>query len=191
MLTDIKFEYIKEKVFTISLFFLFYVVVYTLSKKLGVAYAIKTIGIIYLPSGARLIACLVGRVWGAIGVGIAAWLVVSPDVWPGKSDMFYMSLAFINSCSVLFSVLLVQKILNISADLSNLKLIHLPVIDLAATFAQALCLYVFLLWQQQIEELQFLSLLITQITGNFIGGMIFMLGLMFAFNFRKIFGRDL
>jgi integral membrane sensor domain MASE1 len=105
--------------------------------------------------------------------------------------MFYMSVAFINSCSVLFSVLLVQKILNISADLSNLKLIHLPVIDLAATFAQALCLYVFLLWQQQIEELQFLSLLITQITGNFIGGMIFMLGLMFAFNFRKIFGRDL
>jgi integral membrane sensor domain MASE1 len=170
MLTDIKFEYVKEKVFTISLFFLFYVVAYTLSKKLGVAYAIKTIGIIYLPSGARLIACLVGRVWGAIGVGIAAWLVVSPDVWPGNSDMFYMSVAFINSCSVLFIVLLVQKILNISADLSNLKLIHLPVIDLAATFAQALCLYVFLLWQQQIEELQFLSLLITQITGNFIGG---------------------
>ena len=158
---------------------------------LPLAYAVKTMGIIYLPSGARLLACLVGRVWGAIGVGIAAWLVVSPDVWPGKSDMFYMSVAFINSCSVLFSVLLVQKILNISADLSNLKLIHLPVIDLAATFAQALCLYVFLLWQQQIEELQFLSLLITQITGNFIGGMIFMLGLMFAFNFRKIFGRDL
>jgi len=54
-----------------------------------------------------------------------------------------------------------------------------------------LCLYVFLLWQQKIEELQFLSLLITQITGNYIGGMIFMFGLVFAFNFRKIFGRDL
>ena len=158
---------------------------------LPLAYAVKTMGIIYLPSGARLLACLVGRVWGAIGVGIAAWLVVSPDVWPGQSDMFYMSVASINSCSVLFGVLLVQKILNISANLSNLKLIHIPIIDLSATFAQALCLYVFLLWQRKIEELQFLSLLITQITGNYIGGMIFMLGLMFAFNFRKIFGRDL
>lgn len=191
MLTDIRIEYIKEKVLTISLFFFFYIVVYSFSKYFGLAYAVKTVGIIYLPSGARLLACLVGRVWGAVGVGIAAWLVVSPDVWPGKSEMFYISVAFINSCSVLFSVILVQKVLNISEDLSNLKLIHLPFIDLAATFAQALCLYVFLLWQQQIEESNFLSLIIIQITGNFIGGMIFMLGLIFSFNFRKIFGRAL
>lgn len=176
-------NFILEKILIVTFFFSFYVIVYFVSKNLGIAYAIKTVGIIYLPSGARLFACLVGRVWGAIGVGLAAWLVVSPDVWSGRSEIFYISVALINAGSVFLSILLVQKMLNISKDLSNLNLIHLPVIDLVATCSQALSLYCFLLWMHQIEESQFLSILITQVTGNFIGGMVFMLGLMFAINF--------
>jgi len=189
MLKVVQLEYIKNKVATASIFFFLYIVVYFISKNLGVANAIKTsTGIIFLPAGVRLLACLVGRTWGAIGVAIATWLVVSPDIWKDQSDTFYILIALINSSSVLIGVLIVQRALHISEDLSNLNLIHLPFIDLVATFLQAISYYYFLYFLGLIEKTKMLSHIISQMTGNFIGGMLFMLGFMVLVHINKSLG---
>jgi hypothetical protein len=179
-------EFVKNKLAIVSFFFFFYVLVYFASKEFGLANAIKTAGsIIYLPAGVRLLACLVGRAWGAIGIIIASYLVVGPDVFANQSKFFYFTLALIHTIPVFFSVFFAQKILKISEDLSNLKLIHLPLIDLLATFSQAFFYYYFLYLVNIVEKSDLLPRFISQMTGNFLGGMLFMFAFMFILQLSK------
>lgn len=179
-------NFLKEKIVVISVFFFLYVVVYAISKQFGLANAIKTAGgIVYLPAGVRLLACLVGRVWGAVGIALGSWLIVTPDVFKDQSDIFYFTLAMINTFSVFFAVLLAQRIFKISEDLSNLKFIQLPFIDLFATFSQACIYYYFLRSVGLVSESELLPKFISQVTGNFLGGMIFMFGLILFLNLTK------
>lgn len=175
-------EMIKEKTLIVSFFFFLYVVVYLVSKNFGMANAIKTSqGIIFLPAGVRLLACLVGRGWGALGVGMGTWLVVSPEAFPDQNQEFWFSVAFINSTSVLLSVLVMQRVFGIEENLSNLKFLHLPFIDLVATSSQAFFYYCFLYSANVVSEADLIPKFISQVTGNFLGGMIFMLALMVIF----------
>lgn len=177
--TKASFEFFKNKLAVLSFFFFAYVVVYFASKQFGFANAIKTPeGIIFLPAGVRLLACLVGRSWGAIGIIIASWMVVGPDVFENQSQDFYFTLALIHTIPVLFSIFLAQKIFKISEDLSNLKLIHLPFIDLMATFSQAFFYFSFLYLVKIVDKSNLLPWFIAQMTGNFLGGMFFMFALM-------------
>lgn len=179
----------KEKIALVSFFFFLQIVVYFLGKTIGMANAIKTsAGIIYLPAGARLIACLVGRGWGALGVGIANFLILAPDTFPDQDTSFYLTVATINSLSVLTSALLMLKLLKINNDLSNIKFSQLPLIDLIVTFVQT-AVYSWFLYSSQVYieaddlEAKFLS----RWTGNFLGGMIFMLFLFALVNIHKIY----
>lgn len=178
---------IKEKLFVISIFFFLFVITYTVSKQFGLANAFNKSAneIIFLPAGARLLACLVGSSLGAIGVGIASWLIVSSDVFPNQSQGFYLSVAILNSCSVLFSVMLAQQVLGIERSLKNLKFFHLPLIDLLATFMQALCMCLFLYSQKLVAKEDLIAKFSTQMVGNFLGGMIFMLAFMLVINLHN------
>lgn len=180
-------EFAKEKLLVVSIFFFLFIFTYTLSKQIGFANAFnKTASaIIFLPAGARLLACLVGRTLGAIGVGIASWLIVSIDVFPDQSQFFHLTLAILNSCSVLFSVMLAQKILGIEKSLANLKFVHLPVIDLLATFVQAFFFCLFVYSEHLVAKEDLASKFTAQMFGNFLGGMIFMLALMLLSNLRN------
>jgi hypothetical protein len=179
-------QVVKEKIALVSVFFFLYVVTYIFSKPLGMGHALKTAGgIIYLPAGARLLACLVGRAWGALGVFIATWLIVGPDVFQDQSDFFYFMAAFVNSASVFVSVVLALKFFKISDELSNLNLIHLPFIDLLATTVQATCYYFFLTSVGYIDFSEAPQKFASQVTGNFLGGMIFMFALMLTLHFTK------
>jgi MASE1 len=141
------------------------------------ANAIKTsAGIIYLPAGARLLACLLGRGWGALGVAIATFLIMAPETFPDQDASFHLAVATLNSLTVLSSVVLMLKALGIKDDLSNIKFVQLPLIDLVATFVQT-AFYSWFLYSSKVHigledlEAKFLS----RWTGNFLGGMIFML----------------
>jgi hypothetical protein len=179
------FEFARDKIALVSFFSIFYIVVYFASKEIGLANAIKTSGaIIYLPAGVRLLACLIGRFWGGLGIFVATCFVVAPNVFPNESCGFHFAIAFINTSSVLISVLITLKLFKISEDLSNLRFIHLPFIDLIATFSQAFCYYLFLYFVEHIEEAELLPKFISQMTGNFLGGMVFMLTLLLLLNLR-------
>ena len=177
----------KEKLLLVSFFFFLYTLVYYLGKSIGMANAIKTsAGIVYLPAGARLLACLVGRGWGALGVGIATFLVVLPNALPDQDTSFHLAISTINSLSVLISVLLMLKTLGIKDDLSNIKFLHLPLIDFVATFVQTTA-YSWFLYSNKVNlgieglEAKFLA----RWTGNFLGGMVFMITFFALVNIYK------
>jgi hypothetical protein len=170
------FKFARDKITLVLFFTIFYILVYLASREIGLANTLKTSGaIIFLPAGVRLLACLVGRAWGALGILIGSFFVVVPTTFPNEASSFHFLIAFTNTCSVLVSVVLTLEFFKVSDDLSNLKFIYLPLIDLIATFSQAFFFILILYSANLIEESELLPRFITQMTGNFLGGMIFML----------------
>jgi glucose-6-phosphate-specific signal transduction histidine kinase len=132
------FKLAKDKFAIVLFFFFFYIITYFIAKEFSLANAIKTNGaIIFLPAGVRLLACLVGRAWGAFGIFLGSFLVVVPTTFPNETNSFHLLIATASTTSVFLSVVISLSFLKISNDLSNLKFIHLPFIDLIATFSQA------------------------------------------------------
>lgn len=123
--------------------------------------------------------------WGALGIFIGSFFVVVPSVFPNEASSFHLAVAFINTFSVLLSVVLALKFFKISDDLSNLRFTQLPFIDLIATFSQATFYYLFLYSVNHVEESELLPKFVTQMTGNFLGGMIFMLSFLVLVNVVK------
>ena len=176
-------EFAKGKIALILFFAILYATVFVASKEFGLANAIKTTGaIIYLPAGVRLIACLVGRFWGALGIFAATCFFVAPNVFPNESSSFHFAIAFINTTSVLISVLLTLKFFKISDDLANLKFTQLPFIDLIATLSQAFFYYLFLYLVNYVDASELLPKFVSQMTGNFLGCMVFMLSFLLLAN---------
>ena len=129
-----------------------------------------------------MLACLVGRAWGAFGVFLGSFLVVVPTTFPNETNAFHLMIASISTMSVYFSVVISLSFLKVSNDLSNLKFIHLPFIDLIATFSQAFFFILVLYMANHLEESELLPRFITQMTGNFLGGMVFLLSFLVLVN---------
>jgi hypothetical protein len=181
------FKFARDKITLVLFFTIFYILVYLASREIGLANTLKTSGaIIFLPAGVRLLACLVGRAWGALGILIGSFFVVVPTTFPNEASSFHFLIAFTNTCSVLVSVVLTLEFFKVSDDLSNLKFIYLPLIDLIATFSQAFFFILILYSANLIEESELLPRFITQMTGNFLGGMIFMLSFFALMNLLKL-----
>lgn len=183
---EVLFKFARDKIALVLFFTIFYILVFLASREVGLANAIKSSGsIIFLPAGVRLLACLVGRTWGALGIFIGSFFVVVPSVFPNEASSFHLAVALINTFSVLVSVVLALKFFKISDDLSNLRFTQLPFIDLIATFSQATFYYLFLYSVNHVEESELLPKFVSQMTGNFLGGMIFMLSFLVLVNVIK------
>jgi hypothetical protein len=181
------FKFARDKITLVLFFTIFFILVYLASKEVGLANTLKTSGaIIFLPAGVRLLACLVGRAWGALGILIGSFFVVVPTTFPNEASSFHFLIAFTSTYSVLVSVVLTLEFFKVSDDLSNLKFIYLPLIDLIATFSQAFFFILILYSANLIEESELLPRFITQMTGNFLGGMILMLSLFALMNLLKL-----
>jgi glucose-6-phosphate-specific signal transduction histidine kinase len=181
------FKLAKDKFALVLFFFLFFIITYFIAEKFGLANTLKTNGaILFLPAGVRLLACLVGRAWGAFGIFWGSFLVVVPSAFPNETSSFHLLIATSSTLSVYLSVVLVLNFLKISNDLSNLKFTHLPFIDLIATLSQAF-FFIFILYSANlIEESELLPRFIKQMTGNFLGGMVFMLSFFVLVNAVKL-----
>ena len=180
------FEFAKDKIALVSFFCIFFIFVFFFAKEFGLANALKTSGgIIFLPAGVRLLACLVGREWGTFGVFLGSFFVVVPSTFPHETNAFHLAIALISTTSVYLSVVISLSFLKISNDLSNLEFIHLPFIDLIATFSQAFFFYLFLYLVNHVDASELLPRFITQMTGNFLGGMLFMLSFFVLVNILK------
>ena len=177
------FKFAKDKFALVSFFFFFFIITYFIAKEFGLANALKTNGaILFLPAGVRLLACLVGREWGAFGVFLGSFLVVVPTTFPNETNAFHLMIASISTTSVYLSVVISLSFLKVSNDLSNLKFIHLPFIDLIATFSQAFFFILILYMANHLDESELLPRFITQMTGNFLGGMVFLLSFLVLVN---------
>jgi uncharacterized membrane protein YwzB len=176
---------IKERFLTSMIFAGLYLAFFLISDKLDLTQGFaKGISLIYLPAGIKLVAALVGGFWGVLGVFMID-LYLGSIVWPEQSLSFYLLRALIGCFSTLMVVWYALRSLKIDNDLSNLKFIHLPIIDLLNTLVIGLAHNAFLLSWQVINIADFWVRSSAMAFGNFTGSMVVLLSLTLLLRFNK------
>ena len=136
----------------------------------------KGISLVYLPAGVKMVAALVGGFWGVLGT-VLALMVLAHQNWADQPLVFMVLTACISGFSTLLAVHVMKKLLKIEDDLSNLKFIHVPVIDLVNTVFHSLVLNGLWVWFSVDPLSDFLWHAAAMSLGDFVGSMILLLGL--------------
>lgn len=132
--------------------------------------------LLYFPAGIRLIASLVSGFWGTVGIAITT-ISISQYLWPDHPTWFYVVYGLLGAFSTLIAVNAMKRILKIDSLLTNLKLLHLPCVDLGATLFHALVLNVFLMVCGKFPDSDTVSRTLAMTVGDFNGGIVILLGL--------------
>lgn len=90
------------------------------------------INLIFIPAGIKHLAILLAGKWGALG-SLVALFVLAIDFWKGASVEQIACYSLFSTAATWIGILLSLRLFGICRDLSNLKLIHLPVMDLITT----------------------------------------------------------
>ena len=165
-----------DNILTCTVFGVAYWVSFEISNYLNLTQGFAPgISLVFIPAGVKLLAALIGGFWGIVGV-VMALTLQGYDIWSEQSQTFILLNALINGFSTLAVVELMRRILKIDQDLSNIRFLHLPLIDLA----NSICLgfiqnghWVF--WGME-EYDEFLTKASATAFGDFFGSMILLLG---------------
>ncbi len=130
------------------------------------AYA-QGISLIFLPAGIKQISILIAGKWGALGCLVALFVVAS-EIWSANSVTAILLFSVISIGATWLGVSLALKFLRLNSDLSNLKFIHLPVIDLITTSIHALATNAYLVLARISTE-NFWSNALAMVVGDYVG----------------------
>ena len=144
------------------------------------------VSLIFIPAGVKLLAALVGGLWGVMGV-VLALIYLANDFWAGQSQLFIFLTATINGLSTLAVVEAMRRLLTIDDDLSNLRLLHLPLIDLANSVCHGLVHNAFWIFWGVEKPSDFLSHATAMTVGDFFGSLIVLLGLSLVLKLKNKF----
>jgi hypothetical protein len=176
---------VKEPALLFLTFFFGYLLLYQVCKAFGLVNTHESgLTHFFIPAGFRTVAALVGRTWGVVGISCAIALVIS-DLWVGQSATFYATYGFFAGFSTFIGIVACQRWLGIQRNLSNLRFVHLPLLDLAGTACHVLVLNAFAWWLHLLGQHDVLNHLMAQGVGNFLGGLIFMLFLTMMVSVNK------
>ena len=166
-----------EKALISAFFGLVYYLAFETSFRLDlVAGYAPGISLIFLPAGVKLVAALVAGFWGVLGVVIAL-AYEARSVWENQHFGFYLVYACLGGFSTLLVVELLKRLLNIQPDLRNLRLLHLPVIDLFSTLFHGFVLNTYLITLHMDVGKGLLTRATAMAVGDFNGGLILLLSL--------------
>lgn len=132
------------------------------------------VALFYLPAGVKLIAIMVARYWGALGLWVANFLHTASG-WDGLSffEVFWMSTLWVGA--TLTVVVAWAKYVGLRADLKNLTFISFVWLNLIAALVHGLVfnLYMVLIENRNIHE--WLSSAKAMALGDFLGSGVLML----------------
>ncbi len=94
------------------------------------------ISLLFLPAGVKHVSILLAGRWGALG-SFLGLLILVPSFWPELHLGMALLYVSASTLATLAGIVMSMRLLSIEADLSNLKLMHLPVIDLFTTLLHA------------------------------------------------------
>lgn len=168
-------KYMAEKLLVGALFGLLYFAVFELSWSFDLveSYA-PGISLVFLPAGIKLIAALVSGFWGVLGTVIAL-AYVTPSFWPDQPLWFYVVYPALSGFSTLAVVASIQRALGIDDNISNLRFIHIPLIDLCATLVHGMVVNGFFAVYQLPMGKDFLTRALAMSVGDFLGSLILLL----------------
>lgn len=103
------------------------------------------VALFFLPAGVKLVALLVARAWGLVGI-VAAGAWTAADVWQGADGMTLLGNVMVWVGIPYVVIRLMLRWMNIHADLSNLTYLRVLVICMAATLASSVVGNVYAVW---------------------------------------------
>ncbi|WP_341685147.1 hypothetical protein [Limnohabitans sp.] len=94
------------------------------------------ISLLFLPAGVKHVSILLAGRWGALG-SFLGLLVMVPAFWPELSIEMAIPYVAISTLSTWAGIVLSMRLMGIRRDLSNLKLLQLPLLDLVTILLHA------------------------------------------------------
>lgn len=95
------------------------------------------IDVVFIPSGVRLVLLMVGGPWAAVGVALGSLFLIGPEFGTGSPSEIAVIALCTGFCPYL-ALLATQRLFGISANLGNLKAVHLPIIALGVGIGSSL-----------------------------------------------------
>ncbi len=94
------------------------------------------ISLLFLPAGVKHVSILLAGRWGALGSFLGLLFMV-PSFWPELHLGLAVPYVAISTLATWGGIALSMHLLHIRADMTNLKLLHLPPLDLITTLLHA------------------------------------------------------
>jgi hypothetical protein len=176
-----------EKIAIVLGSFLLYLGAFRINQTLDeyVIYA-QGVALVFLPAGIKHISILIGRLWGAIGCFLAL-AYVTPDFWTEISWLEIFLYSGISTATTLALILSGMRIMGINSDLSNLRFMHLPLLDLMTTTGHSFVTNAYFVADGMKVNQEFISNALGMAFGDFTGSFIMMMLLFGATKIRQYF----
>jgi hypothetical protein len=174
-----------EKIALVLGSFLLYFGAFRMNQTLDehVLYA-QGVALVFLPAGIKHISILIGRLWGAIGCFLAL-AYVTPEFWTEISFLQIFLYSGISTVATLGLILAGMRILGINNDLSNLRFMHLPLLDLVTTTGHSFVTNAYFIADGMKVNQEFISNALGMALGDFIGGFIMMMLLLTVLKIKQ------
>ncbi len=164
-----------EKIALVLGSFLLYLGAFRINQTLDeyVLYA-QGVALVFLPAGIKHISILIGRLWGAIGCFLAL-AYVTPEFWTEISLLEIFTYSGISTAATLALILAGVRILGINNDLSNLRFMHLPLLDLITTTGHSFITNAYFIADGMKVNEEFINNALGMAFGDFTGSFIMMM----------------
>ena len=90
------------------------------------------VNLLFLPAGIKHVAVLIAGPWGALGCCVSLF-ILALDFWHGTPTGQIATYSLISTGATWLGIILSLRMLGVDADLTRLKFIHLPLMDLVTT----------------------------------------------------------
>lgn len=132
------------------------------------------VALFFLPAGVKLVALLVARAWGLLGI-VAAGAWTAADVWQGAGWIALLGNVVVWVGIPYVVIHLMLRWMNIHADLSNLTYLRVMGICMAATVASSVAGNVYAVWTHAPPFVDLWARAAAMALGDFLGA-----GVLFA-----------
>jgi hypothetical protein len=128
------------------------------------------INLVFLPAGIKHLAILLGGPWGALGCFVSLFILAN-EFWQGVPTGDIALYSLVSTCATWAGIAVCLKVLGLDRDLTNIRFIHLPLIDLFTTFLHGFTTNVFFILKGMKTD-HLMTNALAMMVGDFIGSFI-------------------
>lgn len=128
------------------------------------------INLVFLPAGIKHLAILLGGPWGALGCFVSLFIVAN-EFWQGVPTGDIALYSLVSTCATWAGIAVCLKVLGLDRDLTHIRFIHLPLIDLFTTFLHGFTTNVFFILKGMKTD-HLMANALAMMVGDFIGSFI-------------------
>lgn len=132
------------------------------------------ISLLFLPAGVKHVAILVARGWGALGCFVAL-SVLAFEFWPEVSASKVVAYSALSTAATWTGLELGMRFLRVKRDLSNLRFMHFPFLDLVTTALHGFLVSAYFMAVNMKGD-RFVENALAMMLGDYVGSLVMLLG---------------